>query len=187
MGMGVAKGEKRAKMAAQLAVSSPLLEVSIDGATGVLFNVIGGSDLAMFEIDEAAQFISDSVDDDANIIFGATIDPDKKDDIEITVLATGFDAKAEKAILENKANEMRPRPKATGLGGLPGKDEDIDDDRGKKAKKAESDTDEEQKSSRFSINFARGKDKSDAEKEATITDEEEDDLETPSFLRKKQY
>jgi cell division protein FtsZ len=111
MGMGSAKGDDRAQNAAQLAVSSPLLEVSIEGAKGVLFNVIAGSDLAMYEVDQAAQFISDSVDADANIIFGATIDPDMKEEMQITVLATGFDTQAEDAILTNTAdkfNQNRP-------------------------------------------------------------------------------
>ncbi len=117
MGMGVAKGENRAQMAAQMAISSPLLEVSIDGAKGVLFNVIGGSDLAMFEVDEAAQYIAGAVDPDANIIFGATIDQNLKDEIEITVLATGFTAAAERAVLENNtdsynSNQMARRQQA---------------------------------------------------------------------------
>ncbi len=101
MGMGAARGDNRAQTAAQMAVSSPLLEVSIDGATGVLFNVIGGQDLSMFEVDQAAQFISNSVDANANIIFGATIDPDLKDEIQITVLATGFNEASERAILSD--------------------------------------------------------------------------------------
>jgi len=79
MGMGQATGDNRASEAAKAAIESPLLELSIDGATGVLFNVIGGGDLAMFEVDEAAGVISQSLDPDANIIFGATIDPDLKD------------------------------------------------------------------------------------------------------------
>lgn len=99
MGMGNAKGDNRAVEAAQLAVSSPLLEVSIEGARGVLFNVIGGSDLAMYEVDQAAQFIADNVEADANIIFGATINPDMKEELQITVLATGFDAHSENIIL----------------------------------------------------------------------------------------
>lgn len=91
MGIGVASGEERAKEAAKMAITSPLLELSINGAKGVLFNVIGGSDLAMFEVDEAAKLIFDAVDPSANIIFGATIDSNMKDEVKITVLATGFD------------------------------------------------------------------------------------------------
>ncbi len=90
MGMGSASGDNRAVEAARQAIESPMLEMSIEGATGVLFNVIGGKDLSMHEVDEAAQVISNASDTDANIIFGATIDPDLEDKIEITVLATGF-------------------------------------------------------------------------------------------------
>lgn len=92
MGMGQASGENRAVEAAKAAIESPLLEVSVQGAKGVLFNVIGGQDLTMFEVDEAAKVIANSVDADANIIFGATIDPDLKEEIRITVLATGFES-----------------------------------------------------------------------------------------------
>lgn len=92
MGMGTANGDNRATEAAKLAMSSPLLELSIDGATGVLFNVIGGKDLAMYEVDEAAKLIASSVHPEANIIFGATIDPELAEDaMQITILATGFD------------------------------------------------------------------------------------------------
>lgn len=91
MGIGKAGGEERAREAANMAITSPLLELSIEGAKGVLFNVKGGNDLAMYEVDEAAKIIQDSVDPSANIIFGASIDPEMKDEIEITVLATGFD------------------------------------------------------------------------------------------------
>jgi len=94
MGMGSATGEDRAVEAAKSAIESPLLEISIDGATGVLFNVIGGKDLSMHEVDEAAQVISNAAVPDANIIFGATIDPDLEEEIQITVLATGFENKS---------------------------------------------------------------------------------------------
>ncbi|MGB4759271.1 MAG: cell division protein FtsZ [Candidatus Saccharimonadales bacterium] len=92
MGIGRAGGENRAAVAAQQAVESPLLEVSIDGARGILFNVIGGNDLSMHEINSAAEVITGAADPDANIIFGATIDPDLDGEIIITVVATGFDA-----------------------------------------------------------------------------------------------
>jgi cell division protein FtsZ len=92
MGIGRAEGEDRAVKAAQQAIDSPLLEVSIDGARGVLFNVIGGNDLSMHEINVAAEAITSAADDDANIIFGATINPDLEGEIIITVVATGFDA-----------------------------------------------------------------------------------------------
>ncbi|MBC7581306.1 cell division protein FtsZ [Aeromicrobium sp.] len=92
MGIGRASGENRAMMAAQQAIESPLLEVSIDGARGILFNVIGGNDLSMHEINSAAETITAAADSDANIIFGATINPDLEGEVIITVVATGFDA-----------------------------------------------------------------------------------------------
>lgn len=92
MGIGRASGEDRAVKAAQQAIESPLLEVSIDGARGVLFNVIGGNDMTMHEINTAAETITNAADGDANIIFGATISPDLGDEIIITVVATGFDS-----------------------------------------------------------------------------------------------
>lgn len=92
MGIGRASGENRAVAAAQQAIESPLLEVSIDGARGILFNVIGGNDLAMHEINAAAETITTAADPEANIIFGATINPELDGEVIITVVATGFDA-----------------------------------------------------------------------------------------------
>jgi cell division protein FtsZ len=92
MGIGRASGENRAVQAAQQAIESPLLEVSIDGARGILFNIIGGNDLSMHEINTAAETITNAADPDANIIFGATISPDLEGEVIITVVATGFDA-----------------------------------------------------------------------------------------------
>ncbi len=91
MGIGVAGGENRAAAAARMAIASPLLEVSIEGAKGVLFNIVGGADLSMTEVNEAAQIIAQAADPDANIIFGATIKEDQLDQIKISVIATGFD------------------------------------------------------------------------------------------------
>lgn len=101
MGIGRASGENRAVVAAQQAIESPLLEVSIDGARGILFNVIGGSDLSMHEINAAAETITSAADPEANIIFGATIDDKLTDEIIITVVAAGFDA----AYYSNRAGE----------------------------------------------------------------------------------
>ncbi|MDD3498272.1 MAG: cell division protein FtsZ [Candidatus Moranbacteria bacterium] len=93
MGIGVASGENRAAEAAKAAISSPLLELSIDGAKGVLFNVSGSSDLTMLEISEAANIITENVDPNAKVIFGAvTSDQIRKGDIQITVVSTGFDS-----------------------------------------------------------------------------------------------
>lgn len=93
MGIGRATGEDRAQEAARAAINSPLLEVSINGAKGVLFNVAGGADLTMAEVNEAAQIVTESIDRDARVIFGAVIDEKlKKGEIKITVVATGFDS-----------------------------------------------------------------------------------------------
>lgn len=91
MGIGRASGENRAAEAAQQAISSPLLEVSIDGARGILFNVIGGSDMSMHEINAVAETITAAADPDANIIFGASINPELEGEVIVTVVATGFD------------------------------------------------------------------------------------------------
>lgn len=91
MGMGTGVGENRAATAARTAFASPLLELSIEGAKGVLFTITGGNDLTMSEVDEAAKQIAAQVDPDANIIFGATIDESMVDQVKITIIATGFD------------------------------------------------------------------------------------------------
>lgn len=107
MGIGTGVGENRATSAARMAISSPLLEMSIDGAKGVLFNITGGTDLTMSEVDEASKLISASVDPDANIIFGATIDEQMVDQVKITVIATGFDeTKRKLKELSAKADTM---------------------------------------------------------------------------------
>ena len=91
MGIGRASGDERARKAAEQAIESPMIEVSIDGARGVLFNVSGGYDMSMSEIQEAAEIITGAVAPDANIIFGATLKPELEDELIITVVATGFD------------------------------------------------------------------------------------------------
>jgi cell division protein FtsZ len=91
MAIGYGTGEKRMLDAAQTAISSPLLELSIDGAKGVLFNVTGGPELTMWEVNEAAEIIARAADPDANIIFGAVIDENMRDEVKITLIATGFD------------------------------------------------------------------------------------------------
>lgn len=97
MGIGVASGDNRAAEAAKAAINSPLLELSVDGAKGVLFNISGSSDLTMLEINEAANIITESIDPNAKVIFGAVVDDQvKKGEIHITVVATGFDAEKER-------------------------------------------------------------------------------------------
>ena len=93
MGVGIGSGDKRALAAIKQAISSPLLDVSIEGARGVLFNIVGGPDLAMSEIDEAASILSKTVDPDADIIFGAVIDEKMLDQIKITIIATNLTTK----------------------------------------------------------------------------------------------
>jgi cell division protein FtsZ len=93
MGIGRATGENRAAEAAKNAVASPLLEVSIDGAKGILFTITGGSNLGMYEVSEAAKVITQSADPNAKVIFGAIIDEGMKDEIKVTVIATGFDSR----------------------------------------------------------------------------------------------
>ncbi|CAB1128472.1 cell-division initiation protein [Candidatus Hydrogenisulfobacillus filiaventi] len=90
MGVGVGSGEGRAAQAAKAAISSPLLETSIDGARGILLNITGGSDLSLFEVNEAAEIVIQAADPEANIIFGAVVDEGAKDEVRVTVIATGF-------------------------------------------------------------------------------------------------
>ena len=90
MGIGTASGENRATEAARAAVSSPLLESSIEGATGILLNVTGGPDIGLFEVNEAAQVVTSAADQNANVIFGAVINETQRDEIRVTVIATGF-------------------------------------------------------------------------------------------------
>lgn len=132
LGIGTGVGENRAQMAARAAVSSPLLDLSIEGARGVLFNIAGGKDLTMFEVDEAAKIISAAADQDANIIFGAVVKEDLSDQVRITVIATGFDE------TRSRIAQMRPtfKPSVQGVVSEPIKettakndDNDMDDEK----------------------------------------------------------
>ena len=116
LGIGHGVGENRAQMAARAAISSPLLDLSIDGARGVLFNINGGQDLTMFEVDEAARIISSAADPDANIIFGSVIKDDLADQVRITVIATGFD-ETQARISKLHKSEVKPElgPQLTGV------------------------------------------------------------------------
>jgi len=110
MGIGIGTGENRAVDAAKAAISSPLLEVSIDGAQGILFSITGGTNLGMQEVAEAAKIITSSADDNVKVIFGAVIDETMGEDVRITVVATGFDerdkTKAIKADSHNPGMEV---------------------------------------------------------------------------------
>ncbi len=103
MGIWYGSGENRAIESARAAIDSPLLDLSIAGAKGLLFNITGGTDLSMFEVDEAAKVITDSIDGDANVIFGASIKEDYEWEIKITVVATGFDENSNKRFNEQRA------------------------------------------------------------------------------------
>ncbi|HEX9594675.1 MAG TPA: cell division protein FtsZ [Candidatus Saccharimonadales bacterium] len=184
MGIGRASGENRAVAAAQQAIESPLLEVSIDGARGVLFNVAGGPDMSMHEINEAAEAITAAVDPDANIIFGATLHPEMADEIAITVIATGFDASYFKRTDEDQ-----------GLSYFGDDDEADEDDAPRRFDSDKDDVDEDIDLSLNPQAPARtiaDLDDEDAEAESkkpapsiwsyTTSD---DELDTPSFVRKR--
>ena len=111
MGIGRATGEKRATEAAKMAISSPLLETSIEGAKGILLNITGGPSLGLLEVNEAAEIIATSADPDANIIFGAVIDENIKDEIRITVIATGFEnAAREEEVAAAEEADLKIKP-----------------------------------------------------------------------------
>ncbi|MBU9720434.1 MULTISPECIES: cell division protein FtsZ [Bacillaceae] len=116
MGIGVATGESRAAEAAKKAISSPLLETSIEGAQGVLMNITGGSNLSLFEVHEAAEIVSSASDSEVNMIFGSVINEDLKDEIVVTVIATGFDEVqgAEKPSASRPTAINRTKPVSTG-------------------------------------------------------------------------
>jgi cell division protein FtsZ len=133
MGMGIGTGENRAQVAARAAVSSPLLDISIEGAKGILFNITGGKDLTMDEVNQAAETISGAADVDANIIFGTVIDEALADQIKITVLATGFDESRQRLQQIASTKPFRARPlKTLQIGDL---DDDEEEKEEKKRKK----------------------------------------------------
>lgn len=107
MAVGHASGEDRARIAAEMAISSQLLDITIDGARGILFNVTGGSNMTLFEVNQAAAIIKETAHPEVNLIFGAVIDPNMGEDIRITVIATGFDRAANR----NPLMDQRPAPK----------------------------------------------------------------------------
>jgi cell division protein FtsZ len=117
MGIGIASGENRAAEAARNAVSSPLLEASIEGATGILLNITGGSDMGLFEVNEAAEVVTSAADQNANVIFGAVVDDAVKDEVRVTVIATGFGAprrRRARPTAEQTADRERPERTTAG-------------------------------------------------------------------------
>ena len=112
MGIGSSRGDNRAVEAAEMAISSPLLEASIDGAHGVLLSIQGGSNLGIFEINDAARLVQEAVHPEANIIFGAVIDDEMGDEVRITVVAAGFER-------WDESKGRRPEPATTATAGAP--------------------------------------------------------------------
>lgn len=189
MGIGRASGENRAIQAAQQAVESPLLEVSIDGARGILFNVIGGHDMSMHEINAAAETITAAADPDANIIFGATINPELEGEIIITVVATGFDA----SYFHSRAADSKKQPSLSDS--LPKtKDSDIQDLDMKLDEPQESSEDFKDEQPMPNIwtldndtkndNDEESKNSSGKKADMFVSSVDEDELEKPSFLRR---
>jgi cell division protein FtsZ len=185
MGIGRASGDNRAAQAAQQAIESPLIEVSIDGAKGVLFNVTGGYDMSMSEIQEAAEIITSAVAPDANIIFGATLKPEMEDDLIITVIATGFDSQ-----YFHEQAEALAAPSLAPVTGLHEDEESIHDiEAAKSSVVADVDDDE--------VNRAVGSISMDLDEKAkgSFDDDEnptniwqnvsEDESDTPAFLRRR--
>ncbi len=125
MGIGQSGGETRAGEAAKQAIASPLLEDSVEGATGILLNITGGRELGLFEVNEAAEIVQQAADGDANIIFGAVIDEDMGDEIRVTVIATGFD----KTRAARQAASSQPASRGSDRGGDRGRDDRGRDDR----------------------------------------------------------
>ncbi len=192
MGIGRATGENRAVTAAQQAIESPLLEVSIDGARGILFNVIGGNDLAMHEINAAAEAITAAADPEANIIFGATVNPELEGEVIITVVATGFDASYHKHRPQKPASASSNKPDGSPVlantnttkqdeKALSEIDMNLDDDN---KPKPHDFADDRPMPNIWSINGDEEDADADKEEQRRFGDTEEDDLEKPSFLRR---
>ena len=198
MGIGRASGDERAVKAAKQAIESPLLEVSIDGARGILFNVIGGDDLAMHEINTAAEVITSAADPEANIIFGATINPELSGEIIITVVATGFDASyyAERpkqlSFKEDKKSKdtLVPADEEAAMSGI---DTDLDEVESDFVTETHdvpniwtiNDEDEEEHKLESSDHEALDQHKDEAVTHETyVSSKLDEDLEKPSFLRR---
>lgn len=186
MGIGRASGDDRATKAAQQAIESPLLEVSIDGARGILFNVIGGNDMSMHEINTAAEVITAAADPDANIIFGATINPELEGEIIVTVVATGFDASY---FAQTRDKEAVTSAKQDDLASKSVSDTDISDiDMNLKSSSEHSvGADDFHNDTPIPNIWSLDHDKEDAHDtlhNAVVGDNDDDELEKPSFLRR---
>lgn len=186
MGIGRASGENRAIESAQQAISSPLLEVSIDGARGILFNVIGGLDMSMHEINTVAETITAAADQEANIIFGATINPELEGEIIVTVVATGFDEsyyasrdgkKAELLRMASNDDSDRPARSSTRVEESAMKDLDME------LKDSDETSAEDFHAEDTSNIWAMGDDSASAD-ESETEEADESELDKPSFLRR---
>ena len=162
MGIGEASGENRAVEAAKKAISSPLLDLSIEGAKGILFTITGSSNLSMFEVNEAAKIITSSSDPDAKVIFGAHISDDLDDNIKITVVATGFSKEHKKV-----AEPIMASSSYSSGGRKSSSSDDYDTDEQEREKKS----------------FFEGVAENTQDKK--MADSDEEDLEIPAFIRKK--
>lgn len=169
LGIGIGVGENRGQMAARAAVNSPLLDLSIDGARGVLFNITGGPDMTMFEVDEAARTISSSVDPEANIIFGQVIRDDMADQVRITVIATGFDET--QASLSKMGSSSPTISSVSQLQGVVG--EKVEEKEEEETVEAASPPSEEKSTEAPEVN-----------PEEIKKDDMDDDFDIPAFLRK---
>lgn len=162
MGIGYGTGDSRAAEAARAAVDSPLLELSISGAKGILFNITGGNDLSMYEVDEAARIVTEAADPDANIIFGAVIDENATGEVKCTVIAAGFDEQEMKAYPTIGAKSGETVTKKTF--GLP--------------QSSEQNFTQQKSQSSYDRNASL------MEAKSTKVDLDEDELEVPAFMRK---
>jgi len=177
MGMGIGTGDKRAITAIRQAISSPLLDASIDGAKGILLNVVGGTDLSMNEIEEAASMIQKAVDSDANIIWGAAVDENLTDQIKITVIATRFDDSKQNVFSFSKKSSFNNFTE--------------EEEEGEKAVSTEDNNETESFTSDNSSKYEEPAEtrkspsgpKSFFSKKVTVSEEDEFDI--PAFLRKK--
>jgi cell division protein FtsZ len=187
MGIGRASGENRAIEAAQQAISSPLLEVSIDGARGILFNVIGGMDMSMHEINTVAETITSAADSEANIIFGASINPDLEGEIIVTVIATGFDD-SYYASRNAKTAKLLRNTEATGLPALKTVDEEDMKDLDMEIKEPiETGAEDFHSDDTPAVNIwslANGEEDKEDSDNSESKDEEADEFDKPSFLRR---
>lgn len=181
MGIGEASGEGRAEKAAKTAISSPLLELSIEGARGILFTVTGGANLGMHEVAEAAKLITSSADPDAKIIFGAVINENFKDAIKITVIATGFNEKRKMVHEEEIPTRVFMTPAVSKVNGaVNGVERSVAGQFQKRPVKKITDfTDVEETFKETSKKEWSGK------KSCTVEKDDTEDLDIPAFLRKK--